>query len=173
MEIIGMACTIEKFKTYLVGLKFTTWKPSLVVVHHCAAPSLAQRPQGFQPVHMQNLRSYYGAELGWSAGPHLFIDEHAIWLFSTMEKRGVHAKSFNATGIGIEMLGDYDSEDPMTGRGLEVCMMTARAVAALLDRLRLDESAIRFHREDPKTSKTCPGKKVKKDWFVDLVKSVR
>jgi hypothetical protein len=28
-----------------------------------------------------------------------------------------------------------------------------------------------FHRDDPKTSKSCPGKKVTKDWILNLIKA--
>ena len=169
MEIIGKDLGLEKFAIYLAKLEFGQWKPELVVIHHCAAPSLAQRPTGFQPVHMQNLRDYYGKEKGWSAGPHLFIDDNAVWLFSPMTKPGVHAVSFNRKSIGIEMLGDYDSEDPTTGRGLKVVNLTAKVVKLLLRKLGKDTSAIRFHRDDPKTRKTCPGKKISKEWFTQIV----
>ena len=42
-----------------------------------------------------------------------------------MTAHGVHAVSFNSTGVGIEMLGNYDIEDPRTGRGLQVLTTTA------------------------------------------------
>jgi hypothetical protein len=67
------------------------------------------------------------------------------------------------------MLGNYDVEDPWAGRGLKVLTMTARVTAALLRKLGKDVQAIRFHREDPKTRKSCPGKKVCKEKFVALV----
>jgi N-acetylmuramoyl-L-alanine amidase CwlA len=170
MNIDGRGLNIEQFEKHVEALKFDgSFKPEFVVIHHCAAPSLAQRPAGFQPVHMQNLRSYYGTELGWSAGPHLFTDDDQVWLFTPINQRGVHAISFNRNGIGIEMLGDYDSEDPWSGRGLNVLTVTAKATAILLKKLGKDVSAIRFHRDDPKTSKTCPGTKISKERFTALV----
>lgn len=120
---------------------------------------------------MRNLQDFYEGK-GWSAGPHLFTDDDQIWTFSPMTARGVHAVSFNATGIGIEMLGDYDTEDPWSGRGLAVLTTTCRAVKALLTRLGLTQAAIRFHRDDPKTTKTCPGKKVTKAQFLELLAKV-
>ena len=171
MEIVGKDLGIEQFALYVAKLDLSRWKPELVVVHHCAAPSLAQRPNGFIPQHMQNLKEFYEGK-GWSAGPHLFIDDRKqIWLFSPMDKKGVHAVSFNRNSWGIEMLGDYDSEDPTTGRGAEVIKTTAQAVRVMLSKIGKDFSAIRFHREDPKTSKTCPGKKISKDWFIEQVRN--
>lgn len=169
MNILGKAYRPDEFTAYLQALKWGAWKPAHIVIHHCAEPSLAQRPHGFLDQHMLNLRDYYDGK-GWGAGPHLFTDDDQIWTFSPLTARGVHAVSFNATGIGIEMLGDYDTEDPWSGRGLAVLQTTAAAVKALMQRLGLNERAIRFHRDDPKTSKTCPGKKITKDAFLALLK---
>lgn len=158
----------DEFKTYVDGLKWGAWKPSLIVIHHCAAPSLEQRPNGFLTQHMVNLNDFY-SDKGWSAGPHLFTDDDQIWTFSPMTARGVHAVSFNATGIGIEMLGNFDVEDPWSGRGLAVLTTTCKAVKVLLAKLGLTPAAIRFHRDDPRTNKTCPGKKIKKEQFLELM----
>lgn len=169
MNIIGKPFRLAEFEAYVEGLKFEAWKPSLVVIHHCAAPSLKQRPNGFQPQHMENLRNYYGNELGWNAAPHIFTDEDQAWVFNPLTKRGTHAVSFNATGWGIEMLGDYDCEDPWSGRGLNVLSLTAEVAAILLKKIGKDATAIRFHRDDPKTKKTCPGMLVEKPRFVAMV----
>lgn len=170
MNILGKAYTPTEFTAYLATLKWSAWKPSHIVIHHCAEPSLAQRPHGFINQHMLNLQDFYEGK-GWSAGPHLFTDDDQIWTFSPMTARGVHAVSFNATGIGIEMLGDYDTEDPKSGRGQQVLQTTAAATKAIMARLGLDKSCIRFHRDDPKTNKACPGKKITKEWFLSLLDS--
>jgi len=169
MNIIGKPYKLEEFRAYVQSLNLGDWRPSLVVIHHCAAPSLLQRPQGFKGQHMLNLKDFYERK-GWSAGPHLFVDEDEAWTFSPLTSRGVHAVSFNRTGWGIEMLGDFDTEDPWSGRGLQVLTLTAQVAAILLKKIGQDETAIRFHRDDPRTSKTCPGRKVDKTWFVELVR---
>lgn len=164
--------TIEGLGEYLKTRDFSKWKPSLIVVHHCAAPSLKQRPQGFIQQHMENLENYYEDELGWSGAPHIFTDEDQAWVFNPLNEPGTHAKSFNSTGIGIEMLGDYDSEEPWSGRGLQVLTFTAQVVKLLLEFFNLPMEAVKFHRDDPKTTKTCPGEKISKDAFLNLVRSV-
>ncbi len=171
MKILGKFYTPLEFETYLATLKWTAWKPTKICIHHCAAPSLAQRPNGFIPQHMLNLQDFYEGK-GWSAGPHLFTDDDQIWTFSPLAARGVHAVSFNATAVGIEMLGDYDTEDPKSGRGLAVLQTTALATKALMKVLGIGPEGIVFHRDDPKTSKSCPGKKITKDWFLDLLTKV-
>lgn len=168
---VGKRWSPSSFPAYLATLPRPAWAKS-VTVHHCAAPSLAQRPNGFLDQHLRNLEDFYKNTKGWSAGPHGFIDEDEIHGMSPFTAPGVHAVSFNRSSIGFEMLGDYDVEDPATGRGLLVCITTAFAVHATLEWLGLpiNDRTVLFHRDDPKTSKTCPGTKVKKDWFLDLVR---
>lgn len=148
-----------------------SWATGGVTVHHTAAPSLAQRPKGFTIQHMRNIQSFYEKELGWSRGPHLFTDEDQIFGMSPLSERGIHAVSFNKTHIGVEALGNYDSEDPKTGRGLQVWETTACCVAQILAAKGMEPSTstINFHRDDPKTKKTCPGTQVDKAWFIGLV----
>ena len=167
---VGKRWSPSSFPAYLATLPRPAWAKS-VTIHHCAAPSLAQRPSGFLDQHLRNLEDFYKNTKGWSAGPHGFTDEDEIHGMSPFTAPGVHAVSFNRSSIGFEMLGNYDVEDPTTGRGLAVCHTTAsaaRSVLAWLD-LPITEKTVLFHRDDPKTSKTCPGTRVKKDWFLDLV----
>lgn len=136
----------------------------LVCFHHTAEPSLAMRPHGLTPEHIQNLRDYYLDELGWTYTPHAFVDDNKVHIMGDLRVRGTHAKAFNYTSIGIEVLGNYDEEDPTTGRGLK-CWTNAILFAQLLGYSPAD---VRFHREDPTTQKTCPGELVTEDWFFGL-----
>ena len=142
-----------------------------VTIHHTGSPCLADRPKGWTVQHLRNLAHFYGTELRWSSGPHFFTDEDQVFGLSPVISPGVHARSFNKSHIGIEALGNYDTESPGTGRGLEVWNTTARVVAILLEELGWDESCVNFHRDDPQTSKTCPGSKVSYDWFRGLVRN--
>ena len=172
MNIIGKPYDLPMFQKYVDRLELKDWKPSLVVIHHTASPSLKMRPVGWLPQHMENLKFHYENNVKgapWSAGPHIFTDEDQAWIFSPLDKRGVHAASFNSKSWGIEMLGDFDTEDPWSGRGLNVLTFTAHVTAILLKKIGQDVSAIRFHRDDPKTSKSCPGTKVCKEKFTALV----
>ena len=175
-ELEGKQWKCDEFEKYVESVKHTMGWANSVTIHHMAYPDLEMRPNGLTPQHMRNLRDYYENELGWSAGPHLFIDDHNISGMSGLQRRGVHAVAFNATSIGIEMLGSYDvgDDDPFNGRGSLVLHRTAKAVGILLKAIGLEanENTIHFHRDDPNTSKTCPGTAIKKDWFVSLVKSL-
>jgi hypothetical protein len=168
---VGKVWTPDSFKEYLKSLKKPSY-PKSITIHHTGAPSLSQRKSGLTIQHIHNIQSFYQS-LGWNRGPHLFVDEDQIFGMTPLSTPGIHAVSFNRSSIGIEVLGDYDSEDPLGGRGLQCMKNAAAATRALLQWLDLptNDKTVLFHRDDPKTSKTCPGKKVTKEWFLTLVKS--
>jgi hypothetical protein len=168
-ELVGKVFDIPNFEEYLTTVDMS-WADS-VCVHHTASPSLAQRPEGWKIEHIFNLEDYYSNQLGWSSGPHLFTDEESIFAMSSLWRRGVHSVSFNHRSIGVECLGNYDDEDPKSGRGLACMRNTAMTVGLILDAMGLpaNEETVLFHRDDPSTNKTCPGRKVDKDWFLSLI----
>lgn len=141
-----------------------------VTLHHTWRPNLAMRPEGFTAQHILNLRSYYEKDLGWSAGPHFFVDDKRVWVFCDPNKPGVHAKSYNRDHLAIEVLGNYDKDqdDPFSGRGHDAWKNAAWATAALLEQMG-QLAGFNFHRHDPRTDKTCPGTQVEEAWFEALV----
>src|SRR5205085_997529 len=127
-EIVGRSFDRDGFNAYCQSLSWTNWRPSFIALHNTALPSLAQRPDGLTPQHIQNLVGYYRDSLGWSAGPHLFVDDRKIWVFTPLTTPGVHSPSWNRIALGIEMLGNYESESFNSGRGAAV---RKNAVAAM------------------------------------------
>lgn len=122
---IGRALTVREFVLYVDAYAFGTVPPDFVCLHHTAIPTLEAWCAGEAGMNeaqikerrlkrLAGLRDFYAGK-GWSAGPHLFIDDRWIYLFSPMAQVGVHAKwgnSFRAEGrlhysIGIEVIGDY------------------------------------------------------------------
>jgi hypothetical protein len=171
IPFVGKRYAIQAFRSYLPTVRFGAFQPRYVVLHHTASPSLAMRPQGFTDQHLRNLLHYYGVTMGWSGAPHLFVDdrEDGIIVFQRLDRRGVHARSFNNDSWGVEMLGDYDREQFHVGRGRKVRDATMQALAAMCERLGVSADTIRFHRDDPKTAKSCPGRHVDK---ADVVRRV-
>lgn len=171
-ENVGRVWTPESLGQYLATIDKPDWCEA-ITLHHTADPSLADRPKGFTIRHIENIRDYYINKKGWSAGPHLFIDEDQIFGMCDLRKNGVHAISFNSYAIGIEVLGNYDSEDPKSGRGLACWQTAAAAVRVLLPWLGFDANleTILFHRDDEETDKSCPGTLVEKDWVLALIAS--
>ena len=75
---------------------------------------------------------------------------------------GVHSPSWNKLAIGIEMLGNYETESFKTGRGLAVRKNAVAVMATLCAVIGIDPNLIRLHKEDPLTTHACPGKNVVK-----------
>lgn len=157
---IKKSLTIPEFAEYVRGFNFSPWRPQGMVLHNTGSPTLAQRPEGFLPIHLENLENYFRFQNGWSAGPHLFIDDNepSVSLFSPMNHPGVHTPSWNGTHLGVELLGDYSTEDDETGRGARVVKNAVAVFGILHARLGLDPDKIKFHKDDPRTTHDCPGK---------------
>ena len=170
--IVGLAFNAAQFDTYCHSLQWNAWRPSFIVLHNTAAPSLAQRPNGFTAQHIQNLVGFYRDQQHWSAGPHLFIDDKKIWVFTPLIVSGVHSPSWNKLAIGIEMLGNYAAESFSTGRGSKVRENAVAAMATICAILGLPPATIKLHKEDPATTHNCPGKNVKKPEIIAEVESL-
>jgi GH24 family phage-related lysozyme (muramidase) len=167
----------SEFREYVGTLVWNRWRPSSITIHHTGAPSLAQWlatpvPGNPNPTMLQrektrmvNLEHYYKNQQKWSSGPHLFIGER-IWLGTPLTMAGTHAVSFNATSIGIEIAGNYDVEH-LDGLVRE---NSIAALAILHEALGLEPETIKFHRDDPRTTKTCPGRNIKKS---DIIRDVQ
>ena len=164
--IVGARSTPDGFDDYVRHLIFAAWRPQFVVVHNTGIPTLAQRPQGFTLQQIQGLVSYYRDEPGWSAGPHCFVDQNGIWVFTPLTTSGVHSPSWNAISWGVETLGDYTREaftEPVRGH-LVACLATLHMAAGL------DIGTLHFHKEDPRTTHTsCPGPAVDKTRLIQDV----
>lgn len=162
VEIVGRSFTPAGFQAYCETLRWTTWRPSFVVLHNTASPTLAQRPEGLTSENIQALVGYYRDALHWHAGPHLFVDDRQIWVFTPLTVPGVHSPSWNLVSLGVEMLGDYQTESFSAGRGQKVREHAVQAIATLSAAIGLDPATMRLHHEDPKTTHHCPGDNVHK-----------
>jgi hypothetical protein len=170
--IVGLSFNAAQFDSYCHSLQWTAWRPSFIVLHNTATPSLAQRPQGFTKQHIQNLVGFYRDTQGWSAGPHLFIDDLQIWVFTPLTMSGVHSPSWNKLAIGIEMLGNYETDVFKSGRGLAVRKNAVAAMATMCAVLGIDPVTMRLHKEDALTTHACPGKNVSKSEIIREVQNL-
>jgi hypothetical protein len=159
----GRVMSVADFERYVAGLKLTDWTPEFVVLHNTAAPTSTQWKSTSIQTRLKNLTSYYSG-LGWHGGPHLFVDDQGVCLFTPLTVRGVHSPSWNGVAWGIEMVGDYDTESFDTGFGLAVRKNAEHVLAALLRKIGkpVTPDTLRLHYEDRKTTHACPGKHVKK-----------
>jgi len=177
IPIVGKCfATSAEFIDYLEGIKFGAWRPRFVTMHHTGAPDL-KTWQGWQTrkdsvtdeAWLRNLADYYGREMGWSAGPHFFFTPQHFCVLSPPDRRGVHAVSFNAVSWAVECVGDFD-RSPLEG-ALRAWYVEGLAALHIASGLQLSpfEKGVRglhFHRDDPKTTKTCPGKTIVKSTLI-------
>jgi hypothetical protein len=164
--IVGKGFRSDGFAAYVSTLTFSEWRPQFVVVHNTSLPRLSQWHSTPGEQRMRNLEHFYRDQQKWSAGPHVFIADDLIWVFTPLTVSGVHSPSWNGVSWGVEMVGEYEDE-PF---GPAVRENTVDALAVLHACRGLNPDTIRFHKEDPLTThKTCPGKNVNK---ADLISRV-
>lgn len=178
--IVRKAFTLPDLKTFIDSLTFN-WKPSLIVWHNTALPTIQQWEKSYQAdlsnglepgiTRINNLENYFKG-MGWSAGPHAFVYKDKVWAFTPFNKKGVHSPSWNGIAIGIEMIADFAIEDDEHGIGLQIKNNTIALTAMLCEKLQLNpEVAIKLHKEDPKTTHDCPGHNIAidKETMIDSV----
>jgi hypothetical protein len=163
--IVGNGFTSDEFKKYVSGLTFANWRPSFVVLHNTEVPTFKQWHEASGETRMKGFESYYRDTQGWSAGPHLFIADDLIWVFTPLTVPGVHSPSWNNVAWGVELVGDYAIEQITAALKSNAIL----ALATLHGAVGLDPSTIRLHREDPKTTHLCPGSNISKAEFIALV----
>lgn len=163
--IVGQGFTAGDFETYVASLTFAAWRPSFVVLHNTAIPTFAEWHAVPGNRRMQGFQSYYRDTQGWSGGPHLFVADDLIWVFTPLTVPGVHSPSWNNVSWGVELVGDYATEkmDP------NLLANAISAVATLHGALGLDSTALKLHREDPLTTHLCPGNEIAKADFIAQV----
>lgn len=157
--IVGRKFSAEDFAQYVATLTLDGWRPDFCVVHNTEIPTLAQWHDVSGARRMLGLQSYYRDDQGWSGGPHLFVADDGIWVFTPLTVPGVHSPSWNGVAWGVELVGDY-AREPF---GDDVKRHAIEALATLHRLAGWDAPRLRFHREDPKTTHGhCPGPNVVK-----------
>jgi len=152
--IIGKGFTTAQFADYVQSVHLNVWRPQFVVLHNTYIPRLADWHEVSGEQRMLNLQTCYRDTQHWSAGPHLFVADDLIWVFTPLDTPGVHSPSWNAISWGVEMVGDYSTEDfsPVVQANAASALATLHALGGM------DPSTLRLHKEDPKTThKNCPG----------------
>lgn len=158
--IVGQLFTADEFALYVAGLTFDRWQPEFIVLHNTQIPNLAQWHDVPAARRIKGLVSWYRDEQKWSAGPHLFVADDGIWVFTPLDTRGVHSPSWNDVAWGVELVGDYDNEE----FGDAVKDNALAALTTLHEAMGWTDVHIRLHRDDPKTThRGCPGRNVRRE----------
>jgi hypothetical protein len=148
--------TPNEFSALIARLELAAWTPKVVTLHHTYKPDLSSW-QGLKS--LDALERYYYITKKWHRGPHFFVSDEAWYLLSPPERPGVHSLAFNATGWGVEVIHDGDKA-PL---GDHQAKTLYQGLGSLFKKLKLNPAtALRFHRDDPRAYKTCPGLKITK-----------
>lgn len=159
---------VNDLRSYIRGLSYTNWRPSNFVVHNTASPTLVQWWGSTPPKQrMVNLQHYYEHDMGWSAGPHFFIDGKSWWCMTPPNVKGVHSPSWNGSMLGFEHVGDYETESATEGMGAQVQRMGHELSAICCEFFGWDPERLKFHYEDPNTDHACPGSNMQKHSYID------
>ena len=172
MEIDARVMTSEEFVHYVEMLDFPQPLPDRVFLHHTWRPT---RAEWRGRASIMALKAFYETQRwwddqgrlheGWTAGPHLFIADDGIWLFSDLRYDGVGVLGHNERSRHIEMVGNCDQQLP-TGPTLT---NTIAALGILYERLGLTPQGLSFHRDF--SNKSCPGWAVKKEWIIPQIET--
>lgn len=204
---IGQALSADAFRAYVATYDFGSVLPDFVVIHNTANPDASWAPLSSDPnikwdrneaslsadqikakrkLQLDAIKTYY-AGLGWTSGPHLFIDERWIWLFTPMYDVGTHAKEGNsyhdAAGhlhysLGIETVGYFGKVGwpPSMQELLRVALLALRDRLHTFDivykrapahRPDLHVGSIALHSDFNKPE--CPGAAITPDYVIGVL----
>lgn len=133
-------------------------KIDLVIIHHTYKPDIAawnadERSDLEKGAYWWKVIDRFHRSKGWKGiGYHALITpDGLIWRGRMLNEVGAHTEGKNRTSVGICLLGNFDREHPTDEQwsSLKWC------VAAILNRLKLSEARVFFHRDF--ANKTCPG----------------
>ena len=172
MAIDGRVMQQKTFINFVLAKDFGPLPPQTSFLHHTWRPA-REDWRGLES--LLAIKAYYERQRwtdeqgqvhsGWTAGPHLFIADDGIWLFSDMANDGVGVIGHNHRSLHLEMVGDYDSRLP-SGK---TWANTVTALGILHIRLGLNPQSLMFHRDF--SHKTCPGRSVSKEWVIPQVEA--
>jgi hypothetical protein len=203
----GRGLTGPEFKAYVASYDFGMVPPDQLVFHNTYLPDASWAPvSANQPTwwdraeaglslaqiyakrkaQLDAIMRYYRDTYGWDRGPHLFVDDLWIWLFTPMYDIGIHAAEGNSYrdsrgklhySLGIETVGYFASH----GWPAPMQALLRTAVGALAKRLKialvykqaplhrpeLHQGSIAFHRDYNKAA--CPGSVITPAYAIDAL----
>lgn len=209
---IGQALTPAQFRQYCIDYKstgqFGTYPPSYVVYHHTYNPDHSLAPVSSNPntywdrnesgltldqiktkrkPQLDAIMKYYRDTLKWNVGPHLFIDEYFVWLFTPLFYIGIHCNEGNSYyrngilrySIGVEVIGYYDqvvwpraiydNVGYATACLQHVLGFELKYTSAPEDRPDMHDPQLSSH-ADYTDDKSCPGNAITPAFYVQCAK---
>lgn len=205
---IGQALTLAEFRQYCLDYKttgqFGQYPPSYLIFHNTANPDASwaklnddpnikwdRNETGLTVAQIKTKRKpqldaimrFYRDTYHWDVGPHIFVDDLFVWLFTPMYYVGIHSNEGNSYykngilrySIGCEVVGFYDHVQwpkPIYDNvGYAAACLKAvlgfemKYTSAGQDRPDIHDLQLSAHR-DYTTEKTCPGVMITPNFYV-------
>src|SRR5512142_191304 len=102
--IVGLGLTPDQLDGYAGSVAFGAWRPQFVVLHNTQVPRLSEWHTIGGAQRIAGLQAYYRDQMHWSGGPHLFVADDLVWLFTPLTTPGIHSPSWNAISWGVEVV---------------------------------------------------------------------
>ena len=191
---IGKGLTIEGFKEYVLGFDFGSAPPHAIVLGHTINPwTLEARVAGQPPeeawnsgerltkiydkrrIQLERIMQFLKAQRGYDRGPHLYIDDRYIWLFTPMNVLGYHSASGNQYdgrhSIGIRIIGNFNEVQPSgpQWKNTKAAMGILAQCLSIPIEHRPFAAGISFHR-DYQEDRSSPGAAVSNEWVIEEVR---
>ena len=128
----------------------------------------------------QNMRNYHVNTRGWKdIGHHLALMPDGLWVTGRpFNQNPASIAGWNTGALGVEMVGNFDKKgtgaanssgyDKLGGKQLESVLQLIKYYGD-----RFGYSGVKFHREGPGVSKTCPGTSLDKATMISQAKSYK
>ncbi len=132
-----------------------------IVVHHSESSDTTR-------LDTRRIRDFHVKHNRWDdIGYHFLVEKvgtgYEVIAGRPLDVSGAHARGSNTTHIGVCLVGNFNKSKPTSAQ----LRVAARHIRGLMKALRIQKSAIRFHREVNNTD--CPGSKFSKRMLLDLL----
>ena len=179
--------TLNEFRAWFPEQDFCNGVPTATCLHNTTEPTTAQW-NGLAS--MKGIRAYHKNTRGWSdIGANLYVGpDDRIWTGRPFDRSNwshglvtkpwsqVHPDAvaycngdtlaLNKRAVGVEVVGDYDREDPLTSRAMSLAL---DVFAIMHDAFGIPLGCLLEHRMVANTD--CPGSRVSLSWFRSEVAS--
>lgn len=190
---IGEGLSIEEFKEYVLEFDFGTVPPHAIVLGHTSDPWTLEARNASQPpegawnagerstnvynkrlLQLEIIMRYFKEVLGWDRGPHLYIDDRYIWLFTPMDVDGFHSASGNqfsgGYSIGIKIIGNFDEVRPSGSQWENTRAAMGILVQCLSIPIAHRPSAPGISYQWDYQDRSSPGAAISEDWVIKEVR---
>ena len=127
----------------------------------------------------QSMKNHHVKNNGWAdIGQHLTLFPDGKWLTGrSFNKTPASISGWNTGALAVEMVGNFDKfgEEPYNELGYDELEGEQKRQILLLMKYFIDkygEESIKFHRDHPNVSKTCPGTSLNKYSMIKEAKAM-